>query len=52
MLVKERMDILKRRGAGWQDYKYVNPVTKAIEPKTVYFEKAGTLVVSCGSYKK
>lgn len=50
--VKERIEIAKAKGSGWQDYKFNNPVTKKIEPKTMYFEKAGDIIVACGAYKK
>ncbi|MBA4394701.1 MAG: histidine kinase [Desulfobacca sp.] len=50
--VKERMEIAKTKGKGWQDYKFTNPVSKKIEPKAMYFEKVGELVVACGIYKK
>jgi cytochrome c len=50
--VKERMEIAKTKGKGWQDYKFTNPVSKKIEPKAMYFEKVGDLVVACGIYKK
>lgn len=50
--IKDRLDIATKKGKGWQDYKYVNPVTKEVEPKAVYVEKAGDLVLACGAYKK
>jgi cytochrome c len=50
--VKERIEIAKTKGGGWQDYKFTNPVTKKIEPKTMYFEKTGDIIVACGAYKK
>lgn len=50
--VKERIEIAKAKGGGWQDYKFTNPVTKKVEPKAMYFEKAGDIIVACGAYKK
>ena len=50
--IKERIAIVKEKGKGWQDYKFVNPVTKQIEQKSMYFERLGDLIVSCGVYKK
>ncbi|HEY8101654.1 MAG TPA: cache domain-containing protein [Burkholderiaceae bacterium] len=47
----ERYEILKKNGKGWQDYKFVNPVTKQLEMKSMYFEKYDGLVISCGIYK-
>jgi signal transduction histidine kinase len=49
--VKERVEIAKSKGKGWQDYKFNNPVTKKIEPKTVYVEKYENLAFSAGVYK-
>lgn len=49
--IKERIDLVKAKGKGWQDYKFVNPVTKQMEPKSMYFEKFDDLIISCGVYK-
>ena len=49
--MRERQDIVKAKGKGWQDYKFVNPVTKQIEPKAMYFERYEDVVVNCGIYK-
>jgi hypothetical protein len=50
--VRERMDALKTRSSMWQDTKLVDPVTRKIEPKAVYCEKAaGELLVCGGVYK-
>jgi cytochrome c len=49
--VKERIEIIKSKGKGWQNYKWSNPVTKAIEDKTAYIEKVDDLIVGCGAYK-
>jgi len=50
--MRERLDIVKAKGKGWQDYKFVNPVTKQIEPKAMYFERYEDVVVNCGIYKQ
>jgi signal transduction histidine kinase len=50
--VKERIQIAKQHGKGWQTYKFQNPVTKQIEPKVVYFERVGDVVVVCGAYQQ
>ena len=39
------------RGKGWEDYKWTNPVTKRIEPKSVYFELVDDVIVTCGIYR-
>lgn len=50
--VKERMELAKKKDKFWQDYKFTNPLTKKIEPKSMYCEKAGDIIVACGIYKK
>lgn len=50
--VKERIEIAKTKGKGWQDYKFTNPVTKKMENKTAYVEKIDDLIVGSGAYKK
>jgi cytochrome c len=50
--VKERVEISKTKGKGWQDYKFTNPLTKKVEHKTAYIEKVDDLIVGCGAYKK
>ena len=50
--VKERVALAKSKPAGfWQDYKFTNPVSKKIEPKTMYCEKLGETAVCGGVYK-
>lgn len=49
--VKERTELAAAKGTFWQDYKFTNPVTKKIEPKTTYCEKLDDAVVCGGIYK-
>ena len=49
--VKERMELAHTKGTFWQDYKFTNPVTKKIEPKSMYCEKLDDTVVCGGIYK-
>ena len=49
--VRERMELAKTKGAFWQDYKFVNPVTKKVEPKSMYCERLEDWVVCGGIYK-
>lgn len=49
--VKERVDLAKTNATFWQDYKFTNPETKKIEPKTMYCEKLEDTVVCGGIYK-
>ena len=41
----------KARGKGWEDYKWTNPLTKRIEPKSVYFELIDDVIITCGIYR-
>jgi cytochrome c len=50
--MKERIDIMQKQNSGWQDYKFMNPVSKQIELKSMYVERFGDLIVGCGVYKK
>jgi hypothetical protein len=50
--IRERLDIVKAKGKGWQDYNFVNPVSKIIEPKSMYFERFQDIVICAGVYKK
>jgi signal transduction histidine kinase len=49
--VKERLEIAKAKGKGQQEFAFLNPMTKQIEPKLMYFEVVDGVVVACGSYK-
>jgi len=49
--VKERVELAQSKGTFWQDYKFTNPVTKKIEPKSMYCEKLEDAVVCGGVYK-
>lgn len=48
--VKDRVELAKAKGKFWQDYKFVNPVTKKIEPKQMYCERVGETAVCAGVY--
>ena len=51
LYVKERIEIIKTKGKGWQDYKFTNPLTKQIEQKRAYVERHGDLIFGSGIYK-
>jgi cytochrome c len=48
--MKERTELMGKSATAWQNYKFRNPVTKKIEPKTMYLERVGDLIVGCGVY--
>ena len=50
--VKERMELVRKQADFWQDYKFVNPVSKKIEPKQMYCQRLGETAVCGGVYKQ
>lgn len=50
--VKERVELAKSKGKFWQDYKFTDPITKKILPKSAYCEKSSELIVCAGIYKR
>jgi cytochrome c len=50
--MQERVDLMKKQNTGWQEYKFMNPLTKKVEPKEMYVERTGDLIVGAGVYKK
>jgi len=40
------------KDAGWVDYKWQNPLTKAVEQKTSYVVRVGNYAVVVGTYKQ
>jgi len=49
--IKERLELVKTKNTFWQDFTFLNPLNKKIEPKQMYCEKAQELVVCGGIYK-
>lgn len=50
--VRERIEIAKKQGKGWQEYKFNNPVTNRVEQKVAYFELVNGVLLVSGAYKK
>jgi len=50
--IKEIVEIANTKGSGWVEYKWYNPVTKEVLPKTVYFRKVDDLIICSGVYKE
>ncbi len=48
----DMVKIAKEKCSGWVDYKWENPTTKAVDPKTVYFEMVDDVIIASGAYKK
>ena len=47
---QEAIKIGQTAGSGWQKYRFTNPVSKKIEPKQTWVQKAGDFVTLCGFY--
>lgn len=50
--VKDRVAMAAKNPEFWQDYKFVNPTTKKVEPKQMYCEKLDATIVCGGIYKQ
>ena len=49
--VKERTELARKQSSFWQDYKFVNPTTKKVEPKEMYCQRLDETAVCSGVYK-
>lgn len=49
--IKDRVGLMKTKSSFWQDYKFSDPLTKKIEPKSTYCEKLSDTAVCVGIYK-
>lgn len=51
--VRERVEMMSKSptASGWQDYKFMNPVSRQIEPKQMYLRRVDDMIVGCGIYK-
>ena len=49
--IKERVELAKQNPTFWQSYKWLNPVTKKVEPKQMYCERLDTTTVCAGIYQ-
>lgn len=50
-ITRERIDIVKSKGSGWQEYKWPDPITKEIQKKAMYVERFEDMTIACGVYK-
>ncbi len=50
--IRERVTFAQTKASFWTDYKFNNPVSKKIEPKTAYCERLDDYIVCGGIYKK
>ncbi len=49
---REIIELAAKKGHGWVDYQYKNPVSGKIEPKTTYILRVDDVVLEAGIYKK
>jgi cytochrome c len=49
--VKERTEMARKQAEFWQDYKFVNPVTKKVEPKQMFCMRLDETAVCAGVYR-
>ena len=50
--IKAAIELSKTEQAGWVDYVWPNPGTRAQEPKSLYVERVDTVLVGCSVAKK
>lgn len=50
--VKERVEMAKTNESYWTEYKFSDPITKKLEPKSTYCEKLNDTVVCAGVYNQ
>ena len=50
--VRERSELAKTKSSFWQEYKFTDPMTKKVEPKSMYCERLDETVVCGGIYKQ
>jgi len=49
--VRERTELARKQGEFWQDYKFVNPTTKKVEPKQMFCQRVQETAVCAGVYR-
>ena len=50
--IRERIELAKQKPSFWQDYSFLDPISKNILPKRMYCERSGENVVCAGVYKR
>ena len=49
---REILELAKKKGKGWVDYKFKNPASGKVEAKTTYIQLVGDVTLEAGVYKK
>lgn len=50
--IRERVELARKKAPFWQDYKFTNPISGKIEPKSMYCVPDDDLIVCGGIYLK
>ena len=50
--IRERMELAKTKASFWQDFTFINPVNKKMEPKQMYCERTDDKLIVCGGIYK
>ena len=50
-MTREMVDLGRSRGMGWVDYRWTNPRSGQVEPKSTYVERCGEYTIACGIYR-
>jgi cytochrome c len=50
--VKERVELARSKGTFWHDYKFTDPMTKKVLPKSTYCQRVEATAVCVGIYKR
>ena len=50
LFVRERVELARQQPSFWQNYKFMNPATKKVEPKEMYCERLTETAVCGGVY--
>ena len=50
-MTQEMIHVATTRGMGWVDYRWPNPRTGQVEPKSTYVERSGEYTIACGIYR-
>jgi cytochrome c len=46
--IRERLEMARTKSTFWQDFTFVNPVNKKMEPKQMYCQRTDDMLVVCG----
>jgi hypothetical protein len=50
--IQERVELTKAKAKFWHDYKFTDPITKKVLPKSTYCERVESTAVCVGIYKR